>query len=79
MSFLSFHCEIWEIRKVAVSNPIVSKSILKFVPYQISGRTPTGLREANILSMIWNEGVIFPGFRDKYFNLQLIYELKKKK
>lgn len=75
MAFLSFHCEIWEIRKVAVSNPVVSKSILKSVLRRITGKTPTDLSEAKILSMIWNKGVIFPGFHNKYLNLQLIYAL----
>lgn len=61
MPFLSFDCEIWEIRKVAVSNLIVSKSILKSVPSQINDKAPTDLSGAKILLMIWNKGVISPG------------------
>jgi len=78
ISFLSLHCETWEIRKVAVSNPIVSKSILKLVPCQINGKTPTDFSRAKILSMIWNKGVIFPDFHNKYFNLVFIYALQNK-
>lgn len=72
------HLLLWEIRKVAVSNLILPKSLLKTVPQQINGNTPRDFKGAKILSIIWNKEVIFPNFHNNFLICDLFTLLQLK-